>query len=423
MSFSAPAYVSLFLPLAVMLSALLRRSRVYKPWHSLLGLAFLGLSGWQQPLVFLVLVAGNVLAGRLPGHARRVVAVIWNAGAVVLSRLSLPVALPQGISYAAFQALSWHLDDEQGGAMDFAFYLLFFPKQPMGPLTRYQELAAQKPEPAHTWDDAEQGLSRFAWGLFKKVLIADQLAQVTQAVYHSPAADRSPALAVLGLVVFPLQLYMDFSGYTDMALGAARAVGFALPDNFRAPLRADSLRDFWRRWHITLGAWLRDYVYIPLGGSRHGAWRTAVNTGVVYLLMALWHGAGWGFVLWGLWNALILTLERHAWKPETWPVAVRRLYVLTVVAIGFVPFAGAADVGAALDAFAGTGAATWALVQLRPVVLLALLAAVVIVALEGRGLAARLPVWVRRMLVLMLLGVSLLAIYGAAHVPFLYTAY
>ncbi|HHX20962.1 MAG TPA: MBOAT family protein, partial [Clostridiales bacterium] len=271
MSFSAPAYVSLFLPLAVMLSALLRRSRVYKPWHSLLGLAFLGLSGWQQPLVFLVLVAGNVLAGRLPGHARRVVAVIWNAGAVVLSRLSLPVALPQGISYAAFQALSWHLDDEQGGAMDFAFYLLFFPKQPMGPLTRYQELAAQKPEPAHTWDDAEQGLSRFAWGLFKKVLIADQLAQVTQAVYHSPAADRSPALAVLGLVVFPLQLYMDFSGYTDMALGAARAVGFALPDNFRAPLRADSLRDFWRRWHITLGAWLRDYVYIPLGGSRQGA--------------------------------------------------------------------------------------------------------------------------------------------------------
>jgi len=116
MSFSAPAYVSLFLPLAVMLSALLRRSRVYKPWHSLLGLAFLGLSGWQQPLVFLALVAGNVLVGRLPGRARRVAAVIWNVGAVVLSRLSLPVAWPQGISYAAFQALSWHLDDEQGGA-------------------------------------------------------------------------------------------------------------------------------------------------------------------------------------------------------------------------------------------------------------------------------------------------------------------
>jgi alginate O-acetyltransferase complex protein AlgI len=229
--------------------------------------------------------------------------------------------------------------------------------------------------------------------------------------------------AALGLAVFPLQLYMDFSGYTDMALGAARAVGFALPDNFRAPLRADSLRDFWRRWHITLGAWLRDYVYIPLGGSRQGAWRTAVNTGVVYLLMALWHGAGWGFVLWGLWNALILTLERHAWKPETWPVAVRRMYVLAVVAVGFVPFAGAADVGAALGAFAGTGAATLALAQLRPVVLLALLAAVVIVALEGRGLAARLPMWVRRMLALVLLGVSLLAVYGATRVPFLYAAY
>ena len=218
MPFSAPVYVSLFLSLAVTLSALLRRSPTYKPWHSLLGLVFVGLSGWQQPLVFLALVAGNVLVGRLPGRARRVAAVIWNVGAVVLSRLSLPVAWPQGISYAAFQALSWHLDDERSNAMDFAFYLLFFPKQPMGPLARYQELAAQKPEPAHTCDDAEQGLSRFAWGLFKKVLIADQLAQVTQAVYHSPAADRSPVLAALGLAVFPLQLYMDFSGYTDMAL-------------------------------------------------------------------------------------------------------------------------------------------------------------------------------------------------------------
>ena len=172
MSFSAPAYVSLFLPLAVTLSALLRRSPTYKPWHSLLGLAFLGLSGWQQPLVFVALVAGNVLAGRLPGRARRVAAVIWNVGAVALSRLSLPVALPQGISYAAFQALSWHLDDERSGTMDFAFYLLFFPKQPMGPLARYQELAVQKPDRAHIWDDAERGCPGLHGGC-SKGFIAD----------------------------------------------------------------------------------------------------------------------------------------------------------------------------------------------------------------------------------------------------------
>ncbi len=423
MSFSEPAFVSLFLPLAVAFSFLLRGRGVYRWWHSLLGLAFLLASGWQQPLVLLALIALNLMTALLPGRARTWAAVLLNVGAVVASRQSLPFAVPMGLSYLAFQALCFHLDQGKASPKDFAFYLLFFPKLPMGPLARYAGLASQHPGREGRWEDLAQGLTRFVLGLAKKVLIADRLALLTQAVYGAVSADRGPSLAVLGMVIFPLQLYMDFSGYTDMALGMARAMGFSLPENFLMPLRAGSMRDFWRRWHITLGAWMRDYVYIPLGGSRKGALRTACNTALVYALIALWHGSGWGFLLWGLWNALWLTAERQRWvRPDAWAPLAQRAYVYAVTALGFVPFAGASGWRAALYAFAGEGTWRLALAQLRPSALAAALA-IAVIALEGRGLSSRLPAPLRHALVLALLCLCLVAVYGAGHVPFLYAAY
>lgn len=431
MTFTQLSFLSAFLPLFLLAANLTRGKRVNPYLHIAAGLIFLLLWGVVPAAIFVGFVALNALVMGIKGKARIIWAVLLNLGFMALYKLlpfwgpsSWSNLVPLGISYAALQALSFHLNREKGSVAQLAHYLLFLPKLPMGPITAYQDFVNQSQEGAERFEDVYQGLCRIILGLSKKLLVADRLALLTQAFKTAAPQDQGIALAILAALIFPLQLYLDFSGYTDIALGMARAVGYRLPENFRQPYRADSLRDFWRRWHQSLTNWIGRYIYIPLGGSRGGTARTAMNTIIVYVLIALWHGVSGGFLLWGLWNALLILLERHQFiQPSRWPVALRRMYVYMSAVVGFAFFMMAGTGGAGFSAFTKLGTPALALAQLGPGMLLAMVLAVLIVLLEGRKLFQRVPKLVRHAALLFLLLLCLLATAGGSHLPFLYAAF
>ena len=260
--------------------------------------------------------------------------------------LPLPgLVLPIGISFYTFQGLSYVWEvyrDRTTGAARFGtllLYLAFFPQLIAGPIVLYRDVAAQIDRRTRTPDLTLSGLRRIIAGLGKKVLLADTLAAVPDAVFALDASGLDARLAWMGAVCFTLQLYFDFSGYSDMAIGLGRLFGFRFRENFNFPLIARSIRDFWRRWHISLGVWFRDCVYIPLGGNRRGPGRTARNKWLVFFLTGLWHGANWTFVLWGLWHGLFSVLEERDVIPKRLRASpAGRVYTLLVVTLGFTLF-------------------------------------------------------------------------------------
>ncbi|MGH8627380.1 MAG: MBOAT family O-acyltransferase, partial [Gammaproteobacteria bacterium] len=218
-----------------------------------------------------------------------------------------------------------------------------FPQLVAGPIVRYREIADQLPQlRSHRLDDVAAGFPRFALGLTKKVVIADSLAPVVDACFATPADQMTTSIAWLGAIGYTLQLYFDFSGYSDMAIGLGRMLGFELPENFARPYSSATITEFWRRWHMSLSRWFRDYVYIPLGGNRNGAANTYRNLWIVFALVGFWHGANWTFLVWGLYHGSVLVIERRF----GWGVAVaesglwvaRRLLTLLVVIFGWVLF-------------------------------------------------------------------------------------
>lgn len=250
---------------------------------------------------------------------------------------SLEIVLPIGISFYTFQTLSYTIDVYRGRLtpcrrlLDFSLYVAFFPQLVAGPIVRASEFLPQlermlRPQPQQFYS----GLAQLLRGFVKKVLIADHLATLVDPVLATPE-HFAWLTVVLAVLAYAGQIYGDFSGYSDIAIGSARLLGFELPENFRHPYLALSPAEFWHRWHITLSTWLRDYLYIPLGGSRAGKWRTYWNLMITMALGGLWHGAAWNFVLWGLWHGLLLCLTR-GWKPETsdW-----RLYRMVAAASTF----------------------------------------------------------------------------------------
>jgi alginate O-acetyltransferase complex protein AlgI len=224
------------------------------------------------------------------------------------------VLLPIGLSFYTFHAISFLVDLHRGQAKQprdfwsFAAFIALFPHLVAGPVLKYHLLAEQFQRREHSLDLFSQGAQRFMAGFCKKVLIADMIAPLAAAAYDVP----NPAFgdAWIGTLAYSIQLFFDFSGYTDMAIGLAAMMGFRFPENFRDPYLATSITDFWTRWHMSLSSWLREYLYIPLGGNRRGPGRTYINLFLTMLLGGLWHGAGWGFVLWGAWNGGFLLLER-----------------------------------------------------------------------------------------------------------------
>ncbi|MEM7410084.1 MAG: MBOAT family O-acyltransferase [Myxococcota bacterium] len=255
----------------------------------------------------------------------------------------LEAALPIGISFYTFQSMSYTIDLYRGriqrvrSIVDFAAYVTMFPQLIAGPIVRFSHLESQLREREHDVERFASGLYTFVVGLAKKLLVADTLAALAAPLF----AAGSPGFfdAWLAMLLFAGQIYFDFSGYSDMAVGLGRLFGFELPRNFDAPYRATSFSDFWRRWHITLSSWLRDYLYIPLGGNRRGALRTAVNLAVTMLLGGLWHGASWNFVLWGGLHGALLGIERALrGVVAVPPLAVRRALVFVAVVLAWTPF-------------------------------------------------------------------------------------
>lgn len=254
----------------------------------------------------------------------------------------LHLALPVGISFYTFQCLSYTIDVYRGSVpaqknlINFGAYVALFPQLIAGPIVRYADIARELEHREHSWDNAAAGLRRFLVGLGKKVILADNFALLIRLFRQS--GEKSVLFYWMYAVAFALNIYFDFSGYSDMAIGLGRVLGFHFVENFNYPYLSRSVTEFWRRWHISLGSWFRDYVYIPMGGSRVSRWRWVLNILTVWMLTGLWHGAAWNFVLWGLLFAALLLAEK--WIPvlQRLPGVLRHGYVLLAVVLSFVLF-------------------------------------------------------------------------------------
>jgi alginate O-acetyltransferase complex protein AlgI len=372
MVFSSVVFLFGFLPLTLLVYFLLPSLRLR---NVLLIGASLIFYLWGEKLFVAVLLLSVVMnhgLGLAAARTRGSVRGRWVVGAAIVGNLALlgafkyanffadnlnalagrplveigPIHLPLGISFFTFQALTYVVDVARGDATvqrrlrDVALYVSMFPQLVAGPIVRYRSVASQLARRQSTLAGFALGVRRFTVGLGKKLLIADSLAIPADEIFALPATELTAPLAWLGLVCFSLQLYFDFSGYSDMAIGLGRMFGFRFPENFRYPYVSQSVREFWRRWHITLSSWFRDYVYIPLGGNRLGPLRTYVNLVGVFLLCGMWHGASWNFAIWGLHHGAFLALERTAfgralavvWAP------LRHAYTLLAVVTGWVWF-------------------------------------------------------------------------------------
>ena len=275
-----------------------------------------------------------------------------------LTGLSVPLlrlALPIGISFYTFQCISYVVDVYRGDTkaqkniVRFGTYVAMFPQLIAGPIVRYVDVEADLADRKTTVEDFSGGLFLFLVGLGKKVLIANNLGQLTE-IFRS-SGEKSVLFCWVYAIAFALHIYFDFSGYSDMAVGLGRIFGFRFPRNFQYPYISGSITEFWRRWHMTLGGWFRDYVYIPLGGNRVGKGRWVFNILVVWMLTGLWHGAAWNFVVWGLLFAVLLLLEKWVPAIQKLPAVLRHGYVLLAVVVSFVIF-NAADMA---QAFADLG--------------------------------------------------------------------
>lgn len=390
----------------------------------------------------LFLTLSLVLSFALLGYCKYADFFIENFNAVTgLSLPLLKIALPIGISFYTFQIASYEIDVYRGDVaaqhnfIDFAAYVAMFPQLIAGPIVRYRDITPQLKERTHSLEAAASGASRFAVGLGKKVLVANVLAQLVSA--YKASAEQTALYAWLYAIAFTLQIYFDFSGYSDMAIGLGRIFGFTFPENFRYPYIAKSITEFWRRWHMSLGTWFRDYLYIPLGGSRRGKWRTVRNKLIVFFCTGLWHGAGWTYILWGLWHGVLVSGEGLLKAPieklrqKRGGRVVMHVYTLLAVILGFAMFrASSVQQGFLLIgrmfSFAGAGAAGLLAAE-------EILTGARIAALVG-GTVLSLPVipaltrrctgrgWEIVWNVLALLGLlaAILALSGGSFTPFIY---
>lgn len=344
------------------------------------------------------------------------------------------IVLPVGISFYTFQSMSYAIDLYRGDAkrarnfIDFACYVSMYPQLVAGPIVRYATVAEQLRSRSHTLENFVAGITRFNYGFAKKILLANPAGAIADAVFDAGAL--SSPLAWAGLFGYAFQIYFDFSAYSDMALGLGRTMGFRFPENFNSPYRSASLSEFWRRWHISLSSFLRDYLYIPLGGNRKGAVRTYANLLFVMLVGGLWHGAQWTFVAWGGVHGLALAVERWAARSRGWslPRPMAQVVTMAVVLVGWVLFR-SPSFGEALayfSALVGAGAGSGATAVLAATVFapmgflsLAVCAVVTFLLPNSSDILRRLTAGkVALGLVLLVVSVRVMGLQG--HNPFLY---
>ena len=463
MVFSSTVFLLLFLPLvAVLYYVCPRRGR-----NAVLLIASLLIYGWGEPKYILIMLFSTVFDycnGLGIEHFRRLgkkgaakaVLILSVAGNLAilgffkytdfavdnincLLSLGLPalgLALPIGISFYTFQTMSYTIDvyrgqvSSQRNILDFAAYVTLFPQLIAGPIVQYKTVEKDLHTRRENWPEVSYGMQRFVIGLGKKVLLANQMG----ALWENISAMEQPGVltAWLGALSFTFQIYFDFSGYSDMAIGLGHLFGFTFLENFRYPYESRSVTEFWRRWHISLGTWFREYVYIPLGGNRRGIWRQLLNLTIVWFLTGLWHGASWNFVLWGLYYAALLILEKTVLLKvlDRLPSAVGHIYTCLCFVLGWMLFA-ITDLGRlgqyVASMFTGILAdgGTWYLLRSNAVLLLlALIGCTSLPALAWKRWEARLPVGAATALrtagVAAILLISVAFLVGDSYNPFLY---
>jgi len=367
MIFSSLEFLCVFLPIVFIIYCIVPNIKVK---NAVLIIASLLFYAYGEPVyVFLMLgsICVNYLIARLISSSEKYKKAILAAGVAVnigvlavfkyadffveningLFSLKIPepsLALPIGISFFTFQALSYVIDVYRGkveAQKNFAnvmLYISFFPQLIAGPIIKYKDIYMALEKRKQSVQQVTEGLCRFAVGLGKKVIIANAVGEVADAVFSAGNSEINVVVAWIGALAYMFQIYYDFSGYSDMAIGLGKMFGFQFQENFIYPYGAGSIREFWRRWHISLSTWFRDYLYIPLGGNRKGRKRACINKIIVFLCTGFWHGASWTFILWGMWHGLFLLLEEYVPAIKKLPKAISHVYTLLVVCVGFVMF-------------------------------------------------------------------------------------
>ena len=370
MVFSSMVFLCVFLPVVFGLHLILPGMRAK---NMLLIVASLAFYAYGEPVYIIVLILsvfGNYLFARLMesvNHKKWMMtaAVILNIGILIFFKylgflteslniftglkVSVPtVKMPIGISFFTFQALSYVIDVYRGTVQaqknfgKVLLYISYFPQLIAGPIVKYHDVELEINSREQTPEEVSKGIRMFVAGLSKKVLIANTMGSVADSMFQATAVQLSGAGAWLGAVSYMLQIYFDFSGYSDMALGLGKMFGFHFKENFDYPYISSSIREFWRRWHISLSGWFREYLYIPLGGNRKGRFRTIINKMIVFLVTGIWHGASWNFLFWGAYHGVFLMLEEYipaiGKKGNRVKAVFQHIYVLLVVCIGFVFF-------------------------------------------------------------------------------------
>lgn len=361
MVFSSIMFLTRFLPL-VLIVYFLVPGCMKNTWRNLVLFMFsLAFYAWGEPVYIWLMIFSTVvdyvnggLAGYFVARDKRNTAKVFVGLSVVINLTLLAVfkyagkfVLPIGISFYTFQSMSYTIDVYRGKAkaeknpINFGAYISLFPQLIAGPIVRFSDIATQLRERTINLESIRYGMLRFVCGLGKKVLLANQAGEIFQTIANYKVSQMTTVSAWLGILAFMFQIYFDFSGYSDMAIGLMAVFGFEIPENFKYPYEAKSITEFWRRWHISLGNWFKEYVYIPLGGSRKGNARTFLNIFIVWFLTGLWHGTTINFTLWGLYFCFFLIMEK------TWllklldkiPRVFSHIYALVVVYFGWLLFA------------------------------------------------------------------------------------
>lgn len=361
MVFSSIMFLTRFLPL-VLIVYFLVPGCMKNTWRNLVLFMFsLAFYAWGEPVYIWLMIFSTAvdyvnggLAGYFVARDKRNTAKVFVGLSVVINLTLLAVfkyvgkfVLPIGISFYTFQSMSYTIDVYRGKAkaeknpINFGAYISLFPQLIAGPIVRFSDIATQLRERTINLERIRYGVLRFVCGLGKKVLLANQAGEIFQTIANYKVSQMTTVSAWLGILAFMFQIYFDFSGYSDMAIGLMAVFGFEIPENFKYPYEAKSITEFWRRWHISLGNWFKEYVYIPLGGSRKGNARTFLNIFIVWFLTGLWHGATINFTLWGLYFCFFLIMEK------TWllklldkiPRVFSHIYALVVIYFGWLLFA------------------------------------------------------------------------------------
>lgn len=394
MVFSSAVFLFLFLPVVVLLHTVIKNNNVR---NGMLIAASLIFYAFGEP-VCIALLVGSVFVNFFFGYiltqkknkAILALAVGLNLLLLIFYKYTGLVRMPIGISFFTFQAISYVVDvyrsedKENIGFFDVLLYISLFPQLIAGPIVKFNTVKNQIKDRTVTLDGLTSGIRRFVIGLSKKMLIANTMAYVADTVFELATASIGSGIAWLGAVCYTLHIFFDFSGYSDMALGLGSMMGFTFPENFDHPYIATSVRGFWRRWHMSLTAWFREYLYIPLGGNRKGKARKILNTMIVFACTGIWHGANWTFLIWGIFHGVFMCLEElvtRGKKEERFNI-LKWLYTILVVIIGFVIFK-ADNIGYAVAyigrmfSFTSAGGAGLLLSMLTPVFIVTFIFALV----------------------------------------------